>query len=463
MQSSFSGLISLLAVCVAAIALRGGEPIGWRTDGTGSYPRARPPLEWSSEKNVVWKTPMPGASNSIPVLLGQRIFICAEPCTLLCLHRDDGRILWKKTSSYDDLEIEPALRERIKVEMDEAKQLAKQQSEVKRESETLRRQLKENPAAKPDIEKKLEVLRREAEALLARQQKLTLALRYTERPRQPTAGYSSPTPVTNGQEVLVAFGNGLVACFDLDGNRKWLKLVEQSTAPFAHSNSPVLVGDKVVIHFADLVALHTKDGSECWRVKRPPAHGTPAVARIGDVEVLVTPFGLIVRADDGAVLAEELGKCGANSPLLHEGKVYFVRSAANAIQLPPSVTQPLQVETLWKAKVGGTGYWFSSPVIHDGLLYAASDQGIYSVLEIATGKMVCEGRLNLEGRVYPSISLAGNRVHVSSDAGETVVLQAGREYRELARNRLEPFRSSLVFEGKRLYVRTLKNLYCIGE
>ena len=31
-----------------------------------------------------------------------------------------------------------------------------------------------------------------------------------------------------------------------------------------------------------------------------------------------------------------------------------------------------------------------------------------------------------------------------------------------ARNKLEPFRSSLVFEGKRLYVRTAKNLYCIG-
>ena len=47
--------------------------------------------------------------------------------------------------------------------------------------------------------------------------------------------------------------------------------------------------------------------------------------------------------------------------------------------------------------------------------------------------------------------------------GETVVLQAGREYKELARNKLEEFRSSLVFEGKRVYIRTAKHLYCIGE
>jgi hypothetical protein len=97
------------------------------------------------------------------------------------------------------------------------------------------------------------------------------------------------------------------------------------------------------------------------------------------------------------------------------------------------------------------------------LLYSANDQGLLTVLEAATGKVVYEERLNLHGAVYPSISQAGDRVYVSSEAGETVVLQAGRQYKELARNQLEEFRSSLVFEGKRVYIRTAKNLYCIGE
>src|SRR6516162_1068172 len=72
-----------------------GETIGWRTDGTGCYPKAQPPLEWSTTKNVVWKTPMPGYGVSHPVLLGQRVFTCAEPGTLLCLNREDGKILWQ--------------------------------------------------------------------------------------------------------------------------------------------------------------------------------------------------------------------------------------------------------------------------------------------------------------------------------------------------------------------------------
>jgi outer membrane protein assembly factor BamB len=102
-------------------------------------------------------------------------------------------------------------------------------------------------------------------------------------------------------------------------------------------------------------------------------------------------------------------------------------------------------------------------VIHDGLLYSATDQGILTALETATGKVVYEQRLNHEGTTYPSLSLAGNRLYASSDGGTSVVLEPGREFKVLARNKLEAFRSSLVFEGKRVYARTQKHLYCIGE
>jgi outer membrane protein assembly factor BamB len=83
--------------------------------------------------------------------------------------------------------------------------------------------------------------------------------------------------VANGTEVYVAFGNGLVASFDLDGNRKWLNLIEHSNPPYAHSGSPVLAGDKLLIHFADLVALEAKTGTKSWRLKHPTSHGTPLV------------------------------------------------------------------------------------------------------------------------------------------------------------------------------------------
>ena len=55
------------------------DGIGWRTDGTGRYPKADPPLEWGAGKNVVWKTPLPGYGVSHPIPLGERLFTCSEP------------------------------------------------------------------------------------------------------------------------------------------------------------------------------------------------------------------------------------------------------------------------------------------------------------------------------------------------------------------------------------------------
>ena len=44
----------------------------------------------------------------------------------------------------------------------------------------------------------------------------------------------------------------------------------------------------------------------------------------------------------------------------------------------------------------------------------------------------------------------------------TAVLAPGREFRQVAINKLEPYRSCPVFEGRRMYIRTAGHLYCIG-
>jgi outer membrane protein assembly factor BamB len=406
---------------------------------------------------------MPGYGVSHPVPLNQYVFTCSEPATLLCVNRDDGKVVWQKTCNYSEIEIEPAVRERLKVELAEVAELNKKRSALQKEMDTLHRSLVKDKADKEEIERKLKPFRTQIDDLDKQKRTFLLAERYTQPGTHSTAGYSAPTPVTNGKELFVAYGNGLVACYDLDGNRKWLKLIEHTNLAFAHSGSPMLAGDRLVVQFTDLVALDPKTGNEVWRLKCPAGWGTPLVTRIGDVDVIVTPKGALVRAQDGKLLADRLGSCGANSPVLHDGIVYFVHGDAHAVRVPATVTEPLKRELVWKAKVKGGGYGFCSPVVHDGVLYVANDQGILTALDIATGKLVYEERLNLGGTIYPSISLAGDRLYVSSDNGATVVLQPGREYKELARNKLEPFRSSLVFEGKRVYIRTEKRLYCIGE
>ena len=155
-------------------------------------------------------------------------------------------------------------------------------------------------------------------------------MRATEPYRDGTAGYSQCTPVSNGKQVFVAYGNCLVACYDFDGTRRWLKLMEHSTAAYGHGSSPTLAGDKLIVHYADLVALDIKDGAESWRLKIPPLHGTSIPARIGGVDVIFSPTGNMIRVADGKILADKLGQSGDNAPIVHDGIVYFISGVPQA-------------------------------------------------------------------------------------------------------------------------------------
>lgn len=173
----------------------------------------------------------------------------------------------------------------------------------------------------------------------------------------------------------------------------------------------------------------------------------------------------MLRVSDAKVLAKNLGSTGPNSPLVQDGKVFFAAGQLRGYALPTSSEIPANWPALWKgANLKGGGYWFPSPILHEGLLYAMNANSILSVIDAEKGEVLYERRLDFGGgQSYPSITLAGQHLFLSSDNGATIVLAPGREYREVARNTLETFRSSPVFEGKRMFVRTTKGLWCIGE
>ncbi|MCD8535812.1 MAG: hypothetical protein LR011_13925, partial [Verrucomicrobia bacterium] len=48
----------------------------WRGPGSnGVAPDSNPPVEWSEEQNIRWKTPIPGEGHSSPIVWGDRIFL----------------------------------------------------------------------------------------------------------------------------------------------------------------------------------------------------------------------------------------------------------------------------------------------------------------------------------------------------------------------------------------------------
>ena len=77
-----------------------------------------------------------------------------------------------------------------------------------------------------------------------------------EKPPKAGAGNAAPTPVSDGKMVWAQFGN-IVACYDLEGRRKWIKSVESrpQKMEYGHSASPVLAGDKLILSIGCVLAV----------------------------------------------------------------------------------------------------------------------------------------------------------------------------------------------------------------
>jgi outer membrane protein assembly factor BamB len=212
-----------------------------------------------------------------------------------------------------------------------------------------------------------------------------------------------------------------------------------------------------------LIALDPKTGEEVWRAESAARWGSPVVTRIAGTEVVITPAGDVFRAADGRSVAAAIGSLKYATPVVQDGVVYFIEKRATAVRLPDTLDGPF--ETLWTTRVEGSRH-YASPVIHKGLIYAVSREQKFSILDATTGEVLHRRDLDLDSgtnSAYPSISVAGDKIFLSTENGATVVLEPGREYTEVARSSLEGFRSSPVFAGERMYVRAFDHLYCIAS
>jgi outer membrane protein assembly factor BamB len=438
--------------------------VGWRGDGTGRYPDAQPVTQWAKDKAVLWSTPLPSWSNASPILVGDRLFVCSEPSTLFCVAAADGKILWQKSNDYFDT-LSPELAEKVRAALKLSDQLNALVQQSQRAPE------------KVELYDRIAEVCKQISADPGNAELLAYRAKFQVPATHETNGYSSPTPTSDGRFVYALFGTGVVACYDLDGNRRWVRAVNKSRDGYGHGASPLLADGKLLVHVdVQVTALDAATGEVLWQVNAPWKWGSPAHARIGDVDAAVTPAGDVLRVSDGRKLAGGLGQLVYSTPVVIGDLVYFIdgEQRARLLRLPGSAAadggpqgrpaaDEVKPEVLWDVKIQGDRY-YGSPLVHEGLIYTINQRNHFSVLDAANGAKVYERALELgNGTVFPSITLGGRYVFVSTDNGATFVLEPGREYKEVARNTLEPFRTTPVFAGSRMYVRGLKNLWCVGQ
>lgn len=427
----------------------GQSSIGWRSDGSGRYPTADPPVRWSQEENIVWQTSLPGRGYGSPIVVGDRVFVVSEPAELLCMRCSDGEILWQRSQTSVAL---------LGAEL--AGQAEREYAALNKQKSLLRRQQQELRRKDPPAQEQLDDV---AARIVALDDKIaTITAGYPPPIRSGGSGNAAATPVSDGKRVFTVFGTGIVAAYTVDGKRLWMKYVEAPNIGFGHSSSPVLAGGRLIVHVNDLIALDPSSGDEAWRLKLRPAHATPVTTDLDGEDVLIVPCGAAVRARDGTVLAEGTFSLSECSAILVDRTVFaYEGGRIRALTLSHLSTGLLELQSAWEGSVA-SGRRTPSGVCHDGLLYAVNTAGILDVTDATTGESVYRRRLEV-GNVFSSVTAPGRLLYVCSTKGTTVILRPGRQYREIARNTLEGTGSSPVFVGNRLYMRGSKHLYCISD
>jgi outer membrane protein assembly factor BamB len=446
---------------------------------------AAPPFE-SETKNIAWMTRLPSSSLAAPVIAGDRIFVMSEPWDLFCLRKSDGKVLWVRTNSFYDA---ATPEEKASNAFREIAPIAARLNEVNASFTKAEWPDAKLIAEKADLQKKVTSLTAAADK------------RY-ELPPGEYHGYAAGTPATDGKNVYAWFAYGVGACYDLDGNRKWIVSAPHKVKHHGHNSSPLLMGGRFFAHMRELMCFDAAGGRELWRMDinrndelyQENFHDSLlGFAMKG--EDYVFAYGQIVRAKDGARVFEDKGwqeNADIPTPVIAGGMIYKLTASGRLLRarLPDS---PDAISLKADSKPVGRGFDIykrtghaASPLHHEGLLYLVDYMGRLTVVDAKTLEAVYRRDLGLGievktfvyplGTCYSSPTLVGKHIVVLGAEGTSVVFEPGRTFKLVARNKIEHatnpgmwyelpegFVPAPIAEGKRMYLRGSEYLYCVGK
>lgn len=307
---------------------------------------------------------------------------------------------------------------------------------------------------------------------------------------------ASPSPVTDGERVIVHFGNGELASYKFDGTREWRRNLADDhgryTIWWGHANSPVLVGDLVIsvcmqdslagtdqaLSPSYLVAHDKTTGDVVWTTKRMTgadaeecdAYTTPLVVTHDGRQELVVMGGNWLDSYDpktGESLWRLRGLVGGRTitgPTAAHGLVFAtvgMRGPLHAVKLGGRDDLRPDKAVVWKESQSTPDS--CCPVAWGDWLWMVTDNGVASCLEVRTGKVLWRERLG-EGDYKASPIVADEKVYFLSKTGVVTVLRAQGEREVVATNKLDDeFLASPAVADGRIYLRGRRSLYAIEK
>ena len=370
------------------------------------------PVSWSGKKNVAWKFRLPGTGWSSPVVVDGKVYLSAavvgaksskDNPSLVALSVDgrSGKLIW--------------------------------QTELFARARSSRRHQKNS--------------------------------------------HASPTPLIDDGRLYVHFGTNGTACLDLAGRILWKNEELIYNPVHGGGSSPVRSGEVIVFSCdgaADpfVVGLDRKSGKIRWRTKRPESSGklfafatALSLDLAGKKQVILPGANWIAGYDpaDGSELwrAWHGGYSVVPRPLYGHGLVYFSSSFDQAKLFairPDGKGEVTKTHIAWQSSRSAPHS--PTPVLVGEELYCVSDRGIASCIEARTGKLYWRERVG--GNYSASVLYADGRVYFQSEKGEGVVIEAGKKFKVLSRNKLgERTLASYAISSGAIYIRGADHLFKI--
>ena len=305
---------------------------------------------------------------------------------------------------------------------------------------------------------------------------------------------ASPSPVTDGKNVYVITGTGILKSFDFSGKELWTRDIQKDYGTFGlnwgYASSPLLFEDSLYVQVLHgmktdepsyVMRIDKKNGKTLWKVDRPTnairespdSYSTPALLRYGKTTEIVITGGDCVTGHDPAT-GKELWRANGLNP----ENAPFYRIVASPIVFNEIIYVPTRIKPLLAVKAGGRGdittshvLWSTAngpdvptPVTDGKYFYVVNDKGIVFCLDAKTGTEVYGQQRLKPGTYSGSPVLADGKIYVTNEDGVTSVFAAGPKFEVLAENPLNDYvLSSPAISDGRIYLRTTGHLYAIGK
>ncbi len=374
----------LLAFSVLAVVSNSAEKSsphwpGFRGHGDSHSVARKLPLSWSATQNIAWRADLPGYGQSSPVVWGDRVFLTAtegankERLYVLCYSLKSGKQLWRKE----------------------------------------------------------------------------FAATFTQKDDK-IVSKAAPTPAVDQQRLYVFFESGDLFGFDHQGNVQWQRKLADEYGGYKTNHglgSSLALTERGVVTLVAhsgpsyLLAVDKQFGKNLWKVERAAAGGwsTPLVIeREGKQQILLSIGGEVSAYDAiaGNQLWRVAGLKGNNIPSPSvSGDWLIAGSSDKAMSVAVKLGGQGDVtneRVAWRASEATAN--FASPLIHQGRVYFVSKVGVAYCLDLATGQELWRERIG--GECWASPLAANGRVYFFTNEGYSLVTEAGATFKQLAKNEL---------------------------